>query len=107
NTYLIGTDKLALVDPGPADTAHLKALLSAIGQRQLRWIFVTHTHSDHSPGTAALQAATGASVIGLSAPEGGYQDRTFVPDRPYEGGEVIDCGEFSMQLIHTPGHVSN
>jgi glyoxylase-like metal-dependent hydrolase (beta-lactamase superfamily II) len=107
NSYLIGSDAMALVDPGPADPAHTQALLRILAGRPLRWIFVTHTHGDHSPGTVALHSATGAQVIGLAPPEGGYQDHSFVPNRLYMAGERIDCGEFSMQLIHTPGHVSN
>ncbi len=107
NSYLLGSDTMAVVDPGPLNAKHTQALLTALAGRPLRWIFVTHTHSDHSPGTAALQAVTGAEVIGLAAPEGGYQDRTMVPARTYLPGERIDCGEFTMQLIHTPGHVSN
>ncbi len=48
NTYLIGDDRIALVDPGPAIDSHIDAILAAVGDR-LRWIFVTHTHGDHSP----------------------------------------------------------
>jgi len=107
NSYLIGSENMALIDPGPSDKAHAEALLGILAGRPLRWIFVTHTHGDHSPGTVAMQIATGAQVIGLAPPEGGYQDRSFVPDRVYFADERIDCGEFSIQLIHTPGHVSN
>ena len=108
NTYLIGQRELALVDPGPALQAHTDAIINALAGRQLSWIFVTHTHGDHSPGTAALQALTGARVIGLPAPPGAaYQDHSFKPDRDYDDGEVIACDGFRIRLIHTPGHVSN
>lgn len=109
NSYLIGSDCLALVDPGPVDITHIDSVLRALNGRPLGWIFVTHTHNDHSPGTALLQARTGAEVIGLEPPAdaGGHQDRNFVPSRLFKDGETIDCGEFAVQLIHTPGHVSN
>jgi glyoxylase-like metal-dependent hydrolase (beta-lactamase superfamily II) len=108
NTYLIGTTVLALVDPGPDLPEHREAIFRTLAGRPLRWIFVTHTHGDHSPGTAALKAATGAEVIALAPPdEAQYQDHSLVPDRLYQHGEQIDCGEFSIRLIHTPGHVSN
>jgi glyoxylase-like metal-dependent hydrolase (beta-lactamase superfamily II) len=112
NTYLIGDRQLALLDPGPAIPAHTDAIIRAIAGRPLKWIFVTHTHGDHSPGTAAIKALTGAQVIGLSPPptspeEASYQDYSFVPDRIYQHGENIQCDGFSMRLIHTPGHVSN
>ena len=54
NTYLIGERELALVDPGPAEQAHIEAILTAIGDRPLRWILVTHTHADHSPAALPL-----------------------------------------------------
>jgi len=107
NTYLIGEQSPALVDPGPADEAHINAILHALGDRPLRWIFVTHTHGDHSPGAAVLRERTGAELVGRPAPEAGYQDHSFVPDRHYDDGERIDCGEFVVTLVHTPGHVSN
>lgn len=107
NTYVIGAHRLAVLDPGPVDPLHLQAILDLAGGRPIDWIFVTHTHGDHSPGAAPLQACTGAQVIGLPPPPGSGQDPGFRAARPFHGGECIDCGEFSMRLIHTPGHVSN
>lgn len=108
NTYLLGDRELALVDPGPALPAHTAAIMQALADRPLKWIFVTHSHGDHSPGTAALQALTGASVIGFSPPPGAlYQDLSFTPDRVFRDAERIACDGFTMRLIHTPGHVSN
>jgi glyoxylase-like metal-dependent hydrolase (beta-lactamase superfamily II) len=106
NAYIIGTDALALIDPGPDIDVHLKALLDAVGER-LRWILCTHTHMDHSPCARALKAATGAELIGRSAPPGGTQDAKFAPDRVFENGDVLDCGSFTLRALHTPGHASN
>ncbi len=107
NTYVIGSRRLAVLDPGPRDPLHLQAILDLAGGRPVDWIFVTHTHGDHSPGTAPLQAQTGAQVIGLPPPPGSGQDPSFQATRLFHDAERIDCGEFSMRLIHTPGHVSN
>ena len=107
NTYVIGSRRLAVLDPGPRDALHLQAILDLAGGRPVDWIFVTHTHGDHSPGTAPLQAQTGAQVIGLPPPPGSGQDPSFQATRLFHDAERIDCGEFSMRLIHTPGHVSN
>lgn len=108
NTYLVGDRDMALVDPGPALPEHTAAIIQALAGRPLRWIFVTHTHGDHSPGTAGLQAITGATVIGFAPPpEALYQDASFRPDRRFLHGERIVCDGFVMRLIHTPGHVSN
>ena len=106
NAYIIGTDALALIDPGPESDAHLQAMLGVVGDR-LRWILCTHTHQDHSPGARALKAATGAQVIGMRAPIHGSQDQAFAPDRVLRHDEVLDCGAFTLRAVHTPGHASN
>lgn len=107
NTYVIGDRRLAVLDPGPVDDQHLEAVLRFANGRPIDWIFVTHTHGDHSPGAAPLQRATGARLVGLLPPAGSGQDPTFTPARQFLDGERIDCGEFTMRLVHTPGHVSN
>ncbi len=107
NSYLIGRDELALIDPGPEDEAHFSALLDAADGR-LKWILCTHTHLDHSPGTRVLKAATGAEVLGFApTPDDGRQDTTFAPDRALRNGDVVDCGAFHLRAVHTPGHASN
>ena len=106
NTYIVGGDALALIDPGPESEAHLDAMLGVVGAR-LRWILCTHTHHDHSPGARALKAATGAEVIGMRAPEHGNQDTAFAPDRVFQNGDVLDGGSFRLGAVHTPGHASN
>jgi len=107
NSYLIGEQRLSLVDPGPVDESQLQSFLAAIGDASLENILITHTHGDHSPGALALQEATGARLIGLKAPEVAGQDKTFVPSKLFKDNESIDCGEYTVQLIATPGHVSN
>jgi len=106
NTYVVGTRQLALIDPGPESEAHLAALCAAVGD-SLRWILCTHTHRDHSPGARALKAATGAQVVGMRAPADARQDTAFAPDRVLAQGEVLECGDFTLQAVHTPGHASN
>jgi glyoxylase-like metal-dependent hydrolase (beta-lactamase superfamily II) len=111
NTYLVGTDDVAVIDPGPDDPVHLEAILAAAG-RTVRWILVTHTHIDHSPLAAALQAATGAPTLGFgpapSLPSGlDGHDRVFVPDRLLGDGDRLDAPEFRLDAVHTPGHASN
>ena len=55
NSYVVGRDNLAVIDPGPEDDAHFDALLAAIGGRPVSHIFVSHTHRDHSPLAARLR----------------------------------------------------
>lgn len=107
NTYILGREALALIDPGPVSAPHLDVLLDTVG-KQLRWIFCTHTHLDHSPGAKALKQATGAQVLGYGpAIDDGRQDLTFAPDRVLTHGDVVECGEFTLRAVHTPGHASN
>jgi glyoxylase-like metal-dependent hydrolase (beta-lactamase superfamily II) len=107
NTYLIGEQDIAVIDPGPESAAHLHALLEAGGGR-VKWILCTHTHLDHSPGAQALKRETGAEVLGFGRiPADGRQDVAFAPDRALADGEVLDCGAFRLRAVHTPGHASN
>jgi glyoxylase-like metal-dependent hydrolase (beta-lactamase superfamily II) len=105
NTYLLGTVQVAVLDPGPDDPRHLDAILQAAPV--IRWIVVTHTHSDHSPLAARLAEHTGAQLIGLPPPDDGRQDATFAPQRLPLDGERLRLGESDLLAVHTPGHASN
>ena len=107
NSYLIGKDKLCLLDPGPRDDAQFDSFMDAIGDSTLEYILVTHTHGDHSPGALKLKEATGAVLVGLPAPLPTGHDQSFQPDRQWCHGDVVETDEYSIRLIHTPGHVSN
>jgi len=104
NSYLIGSDQIVVIDPGPMIEAHLEKL-AAVGN--IRWILATHTHPDHSPGATELAKMTGAVTIGMPPPQGPHQDQTFHPDRSPADGEWLDCPDFAVQFLHTPGHASN
>jgi len=106
NTYLVGLQRCAVIDPGPHDLVHIERILEAAGGR-VSAILATHTHPDHSPAVAALAQATGAEVLGRVAPAHGRQDATFVPTRVLNDGDVVRVGDLSLRAIHTPGHASN
>ncbi|MGA2210978.1 MAG: MBL fold metallo-hydrolase [Acidimicrobiales bacterium] len=100
NTYFVGHTDLVAIDPGPEDAAHLEAMATTAGGR-LRAIVVTHTHLDHSPGSAALAARTGARQLGFGARDG------FEPDETLGAGDVVEAGDIVLTAVHTPGHASN
>jgi len=106
NTYLIGENDVAVIDPGPAIADHIENIrLKSNGS--IRWILATHTHPDHSPGIAPLAEKTGAEVLGVAAPDGQHQDKTFAPARELSDGDVLETSEFRLEVVHTPGHASN
>lgn len=116
-TYLVGTGRVAVIDPGPADPAHLAALRQALDGERVSHILVTHTHLDHSPAAAPLQARTGAPILGCAphgaiAAEAGIQveeggDRTYRPDRQLADGESVADEGWTLRALATPGHTSN
>lgn len=106
NTYLIGREQVAVIDPGPADPAHIDAIMQACGTK-LRWILTTHTHPDHSPAAAPLAQLTGAEVLGNRIADDGKQDTSFDPVREFAHDEIFATDEFRLRAIATPGHVGN
>jgi glyoxylase-like metal-dependent hydrolase (beta-lactamase superfamily II) len=106
NTYLLGDDAVAVIDPGPNEPRHLDAILEEAGPR-IRWVITTHTHRDHSPLARELGRLTGARLIGLPPPGDGRQDDTFRPDLLPGDGETLSLGGLALVAIHTPGHASN
>ncbi|MEH6581959.1 MAG: MBL fold metallo-hydrolase [Halioglobus sp.] len=106
NTYLLGNEDVAVLDPGPAIQEHIDAILDAAGDK-IRWIVCTHTHPDHSPAWQAVAEATGATVIGASPADDMFQDDTFKPATEVQHDDVLKTSEFTLRAVHTPGHVSN
>ena len=107
NTFLIGRDQVAVLDPGPEYESHYQAILDA-GADRIRWVVVTHTHKDHSPLAARLAAETGAELIGqMLRPADEFQDTSFAVERDLQDGERLQTPEFTLEAIYTPGHVGN
>ena len=115
-TYLVGEDELVVIDPGPDLPEHVDAILAAIDGRDLAAIACTHTHRDHSPASRALQAATGAPIIGCAplvlesiGPRADASfDKHYAPDKVLADGEAIEFdGGKRLIAVATPGHTSN
>lgn len=120
NSYVVGDRSVVIIDPGPADSAHVAALLSAVGAARVAAILVTHTHRDHVDAVPALKAATGAPVIGAGPhrtarplhlgeinPLDAAADLTYRPDRELRDGDVETFDDFRLTAIETPGHTAN
>jgi len=125
NTFLLGKDTLAVIDPGPDNPHHLSALMGAIGDRTVTDIFVTHSHLDHSALARRLSCETGAQIYAFGPSEAGRSKtmQTLAASQKLEGGEGVDydfqpdhrlldgCsisgGWGTITAIHTPGHMAN
>ena len=106
NTYLVGIDEVAVIDPGPDEKSHVDAIVGASMKERVRWVVLTHTHPDHSPATARLVKATKAEVLAF----GTKRDKDggdFTIDRTLEDGDTIEGTEFGLEVLHTPGHSPN
>jgi glyoxylase-like metal-dependent hydrolase (beta-lactamase superfamily II) len=119
-SYIVGRDRVAIIDPGPLDEAHIEALLDAVRNEMVTHILVTHTHRDHSPAAERVKAATGAPTFG----EGPHRaardlhldeaqrldaggDHDFHPDFKLVDAEVVAGDGWSFEAIATPGHTAN
>lgn len=120
NSYLVGRQTLALIDPGPDDDTHLTALLDAIAGRLVSHILVTHTHRDHSPLTSRIARETGAMVLGCAPyrparalypgetnPFETANDLDYRPDRELKDGDAISGDGWTLETVETPGHTAN
>jgi glyoxylase-like metal-dependent hydrolase (beta-lactamase superfamily II) len=105
NTYLVGIDEVAVIDPGPDDAAHIEAIIGASMLERVRWVLVTHHHPDHSAGVPRLARETGAEIVALGPPKSARAD--WSPDRRASDGEVIEGTEWGLEVLHTPGHASD
>ncbi|RJE88207.1 MBL fold metallo-hydrolase [Paracoccus onubensis] len=124
NSFLIGTDHVAVIDPGPDDSGHLDAILQA-GAGKISHIFVTHSHKDHSTGASRLAAMTGAPLLAFGDMESGRSpamqklaatglvgggeglDASFRPDIQLKDGQEISTPDWTLRALHTPGHCGN
>ena len=114
-TYVVGTNEVAVIDPGPDLAEHLDALETAIGGRRVAAIMCTHTHRDHSPAARPLSQATGAPIVGCAplaletvGPRADAAfDGDYAPSRVLQDGEAIEVDGKAITAVATPGHTSN
>jgi glyoxylase-like metal-dependent hydrolase (beta-lactamase superfamily II) len=119
-SYILGRGKVAIIDPGPEDEAHIAALLDAVRGETVTHILVTHTHRDHSPAVPRIKAATGAEVlaegphrpsrplnIGEAPLLDAANDIDFRPDRALADGEIVSGNGWTVEAVTTPGHTAN
>lgn len=126
NTWILGTGRVAVIDPGPALPAHLSAIMAALAPGEVvSHILVTHAHLDHASLARPLAEATGAPVLAfgdalagrspamqqLAAAGGGGGGEGvaagFAPDETLADGAEIAGEGWTLTALHTPGHFGN
>ena len=125
NTYIIDNGEIAIIDPGPLNDQHFETILQVTANRLVKYIFLTHSHVDHSPLAKRLSAELdtpiygfGASDAGLSSTmlsliDSGYEsgsegiDYEFSPDYLIKNDQRFDLNNKIISTIHTPGHMGN
>ena len=118
NCYLLGDEKskeTAVIDPG-GDFEEIEGELRKL-QLKVKYIILTHGHFDHTEALAQLKKTTGAEILIHSADANMLfstsQAQPFFmenatencsPDRLLKEGDKIRFGEYSLEVLHTPGH---
>ena len=119
NSYIVGDADTGylVIDPGPNDAGHIDRLRRAT-EGNIRMIVCTHSHADHSPGAAPLQALCKEKppILGLSSAPTARSSARFAAERELRDGERLVLsgttaeGEpvsHTLRAIHTPGHAAN
>lgn len=126
NTYIVGSERVAVIDPGPRIEAHKLAILAALSPGEsISHILVTHTHLDHSELAADLAQAAGAPIYAFGGAVAGRSkamqrlaarmaigggegvDHAFRPNIVLTDGDRIIGESWTLEAIHTPGHMGN
>ena len=124
-SYILGTDNLIVIDPGPDINQHFDAIMDYIGNRKVTDIILTHSHVDHSPLSRRLKNETGASIIGFGSADearttfmkelsssldlGGEEgiDKNLTLDEKVIDKQELVRNDYRIEVVHTPGHLSN
>ncbi|MFC5908243.1 MBL fold metallo-hydrolase [Streptacidiphilus monticola] len=103
NTWVLaepGADAVVVVDPGPLDESHLRAVRAEVGERRVAATLLTHGHADHSEGARRFAELTGSEVRAL--------DPAFrLGAEGLSGGEVVEADGLELRVLATPGHTSD
>ncbi len=103
-SYLIGCEKTRdalVIDPGgDVDLIFAEAKREGL---QIKTIFNTHHHWDHTFGNGALKKLTGAKIV-MHALEDDLMKGASKADIRLEEEKTLKVGEITFQIFHTPGH---
>jgi len=103
-SYIIGCEKTRealVVDPGgDVDLIVAKAKEENLN---IKYLFNTHHHWDHTEGNGALKKITGAKIV-MHALEDDFLKGASRADIRLRDEKTFQVGEMTFRIFHTPGH---
>lgn len=113
NTYLVGSDPVWVVDPGPADQSHVDLIRAEAESRGgIGAVVITHGHLDHNGAVALLGAEViwgGSGSVDeaaqLAAAAAASASARVDPVRGSFAAEESEAGPF--HVVPTPGHAND
>jgi glyoxylase-like metal-dependent hydrolase (beta-lactamase superfamily II) len=101
NTYIVGRDTVAIIDPAVADAVYIERIARESGNRgHASTILLTHSHIDHIGGVAPLTEQMSIEVVAFD------KELPYV-DRAIADGDMIHLGGATLRALHTPGHAAD
>jgi glyoxylase-like metal-dependent hydrolase (beta-lactamase superfamily II) len=101
NSYLLLTNKPAIIDPCTLTDEVMNNLKKHIKPEDLEYIILTHYHFDHADAAVEIKQLTKAKVL-IHKSDAEFLD--FKPDKTLKDNEILDLGDCKLKVIHTPGH---
>ncbi len=93
-TYLVGRERVAIIDPGPYVDSHVRAVVREVADAEQVWVLLTHGHADHSGAAEAVAREVGAEIVGVGV----------AGARALGDLEAVETDQGRLVSVDTPGH---
>ncbi|MEU0033146.1 MULTISPECIES: MBL fold metallo-hydrolase [unclassified Streptomyces] len=105
NTWIVSepdSELAVVIDPGPLDDAHLRAVVDTAEKsgKRVALTLLTHGHPDHAEGAASFAELTGTKVRALDP-------ALRLGDEGLAHGDVVSVGGLELRVVPTPGHTAD